>query len=143
VSGVPKGIYHYAPRQHRLALVRRSVPSTIERHLPGQWWYGGASVVVFLTAVFARTNWKYPSPRAYRTILLEAGHFCQTFCLVAAALGLAPFCSAALADTAIEHDLGIDGVSESVLYACGVGTRPSGVEWAPWPERRRRSSTTI
>jgi len=137
VSGVPRGIYHYAPRQHRLALVRRSLPSTIERHLPGQWWYGRASVVVFLTAVVARTNWKYPSPRAYRTILLEAGHFCQTFCLVATALGLAPFCSAALADTAIEHDLGIDGVSESVVYACGAGTRPPGVAWAPWPTRRR------
>jgi SagB-type dehydrogenase family enzyme len=143
VSGVPKGIYHYAPRQHRLALVRRSLPPTIERHLPGQWWYGGASVVVFLTAVFARTNWKYPSPRAYRTILLEAGHFCQTFCLVAAALGLAPFCSAALADTAIERDLGIDGVTESVLYACGVGTRPPGVESAPWPTRRRRRTRGV
>jgi hypothetical protein len=33
----------------------------------------------------------------------------------------------ALADSRIEQDLGLDGVSESVLYAAGVGTRPSGV----------------
>jgi hypothetical protein len=55
---------------------------------------------------------------------MEAGHACQTFCLTATWLGLAPFCSMALADTAIETMLGLDGVSESVLYAAGVGSRP-------------------
>lgn len=59
----------------------------------------------------------------------------QTFCLVATWLGLAPFCSMALADSRIEADLGIDGVSESVLYAAGVGTLPHGLKWAPWPTR--------
>jgi nitroreductase len=87
-----------------------------------------------MTAVFPRTEWQYPFPRAYRVVHLEAGHFCQTFCLTATALGLAPFCTAALADSVIETDLGIDGVSESVLYACGVGSRPPGVEWAPFPD---------
>jgi hypothetical protein len=40
----------------------------------------------------------------------------------------------ALADSTIEQDLGIDGVSESVVYCAGVGTRPEGVAWAPWPD---------
>jgi SagB-type dehydrogenase family enzyme len=141
VSGLAPGIYHYAPLSHRLVRVKKTVRSTIERHLPGQSWYGKASILVLMTAVFARTDWKYPFPRAYRTILLEAGHFCQTFCLVATALGLAPFCSAALADSVIERDLGIDGVSESVLYACGAGTRPPGVDWAPWPDDRAQPPT--
>jgi hypothetical protein len=48
-------------------------------------------------------------------VLIEAGHFCQTFCLVGTALRLAPFCTAALADSIIERDLRIDGVTESVL----------------------------
>lgn len=135
VSGVPRGIYHYAPLRHRFARVNKTVASRIARYLPGQSWYGEASLVVFMTAVFDRTEWKYPFARAYRTVLLEAGHFCQTFCLVATALGLAPFCSAALADSAIERDLGIDGVRESVLYACGVGTRPSGADWSAWAAR--------
>jgi hypothetical protein len=30
----------------------------------------------------------------------------------------------ALADSRIEKDLGIDGITESVLYAAGVGRRP-------------------
>jgi nitroreductase len=96
-----------------------------------------------ITAVFGRMEWKYPSPRAYRDVLLEAGHFCQTFCLVATSLGLAPFCTGALADSIIERDLGLDGVSESVLYACGAGTRPPKVRWAPWPEDADRIEQPI
>jgi hypothetical protein len=75
-------------------------------------------------------------------VLAEAGHLAQTFCLVATWLGLAPFCTMALADTRIERDLGIDGVSESVLYAAGVGGRPAGLDWAPWPRRRRTLMTS-
>lgn len=134
VAGVDPGIYHYAPVEHDLVELRKRAGSIIERHLPGQAWYGAASALVLITAVFARTEWKYPSPRAYRDVLLEAGHFCQTFCLAATALHLAPFCTAALADSVIERDLGLDGVTESVLYACGVGSRPPGVEWAPAPD---------
>jgi SagB-type dehydrogenase family enzyme len=71
--------------------------------------------------VFPRTMWKYQHARAYRVVLLDAGHLCQTFCLVATWLGLAPFCTAALKDTLIEKDLGVDGIRESVLYIAGVG----------------------
>jgi len=86
-------------------------------------------VVVMMTAVFPRTQWKYKFARAYRAVLAESGHLCQTFCFVATWLGLAPFCTIALADSRIEKDLGIDGVTESVLYAAGVGKRPAGMDW--------------
>ena len=89
--------------------------------LPTQTWDDDAAVVVFMTAVFARVQWRYGLARAYRGILAEAGHLAQTFCVIATRLGLAPFCSMALADAMIEQDLGIDGVSESVVYAAGVG----------------------
>jgi len=88
--------------------------------------------IVFESAVFPRVQWRYAFPRAYRTVLAEAGHHCQTFCLVATWLGLAPFCTMALADSRIEQDLQIDGVTESVLYAAGAGPRPPGSTWAPW-----------
>lgn len=91
--------------------------------LAGQWWFRGAAIVVFLTAVFQRTQWKYGYPRAYRAVLAEAGHLCQTFCLTATWLGLAPFCTMAFADTRIEKALKVDGISESVLYAMGAGAR--------------------
>ena len=74
-----------------------------------------------ITAVFPRSMWKYRFPRAYRVVLADAGHLCQTFCLVATYLRLAPFCTMALKDSLIERDLGIDGINESILYVAGVG----------------------
>jgi SagB-type dehydrogenase family enzyme len=133
VKGLGRGLYHYNAGDHRLELLRRgATPAQVSRYLNGQTWFGGCAALVLMTAVFARTRWKYPAPRAYRVVLIEAGHLCQTFCLVAAWLGLAPFCTMALADSIIEKDLAIDGVNESVLYTTGVGRLPAGTEWAPW-----------
>jgi hypothetical protein len=56
--------------------------------------------------------------------LIEAGHLCQTFCLTATSMRLAPFCTMAFADSKIEKVLGLDGVSESVLYVAGAGMPP-------------------
>jgi nitroreductase len=119
----------------KAASPRRQALANVSDYLPTQTWYDDVSVVIFMTAIFARAQWRYSYARAYRSILTEAGHLAQTFCLLATRLGLAPFCSMALADSRIEYDLGIDGVSESVIYAAGAGTRPDGVAWAPWPDR--------
>jgi len=129
VRGLRPGIYHYAADGHALERIRGTVSRRlIARYLPRQPWYSGAAAVVFFSAVFARELWRYSYARAYRAPLIEAGHLCQTFCLTATWLGLAPFCTMALADAAIEQDLGIDGIGESVLYAAGVGARPRGIE---------------
>jgi SagB-type dehydrogenase family enzyme len=127
VRGLEPGLYHFDAGGHRL---ERLAPDVAEFtvYLPDQAWYRSASALVFFTGVFERTRWRYPGPRAYRAVLLEAGHVCQTFCLTATWLGLAPFCSMALADAAIETALGLDGTSEAVLYAAGVGTRPELAE---------------
>ena len=125
VEGIPKGIYHYDAGGHRLQRLRTGMNSAeIQRYLAGQWWFRDAAALVMVTAVFGRTQWKYDYARAYRAVLIEAGHLCQTFCLTATWMGLAPFCTIAIADTRIEKSLGIDGISESVIYAMGVGHRP-------------------
>jgi SagB-type dehydrogenase family enzyme len=131
VEDLHPGLYHYNGADRRLELLRRGATSRqITRYLANQWWYGGASFVVFMTAVFARTQWKYDYARAYRAVLMEAGHLCQTFCLTATWLGLAPFCTLAFADSQIEKALGVDGISESVLYVAGAGMRPEKEEKA-------------
>jgi hypothetical protein len=61
---------------------------------------------------------------------MEAGHLCQTFCLTATWLGLAPFGTLAFADTLIENTLGVDGISESMLYVAGAGQRPENATQA-------------
>lgn len=122
VKGLRPGLYHYHPGHHYLEKLCTRVTCN------KAWLYCAraahakkAAALFLMTAVFPRTMWKYQLARAYRVVLLDAGHLCQTFCLVATWLGLAPFCTAALKDTLIEEDLGIDGIRESVLYVAGVG----------------------
>jgi SagB-type dehydrogenase family enzyme len=129
-EGVAPGIYHYDADKHRLDLVRRGMTrNRMSDYVIGQRWLSDACVYVVMAGVFTRTQWKYRYPRAYRVVLAETGHLCQTFCLTATWLGLAPFCTMALADSMIDRDLGIDGVTEGCLYVAGVGIRPAGLDW--------------
>lgn len=132
VGGLRPGIYHYAADRHLLERTNGSVtPARMRAYVPESGYFAKASAMVFFTAVFERQLWRYPYARAYRAALIEAGHICQTFLLVATSLGLAPYCVMGLADTLVEQDLGIDGIRESVLYCAGVGRPPRGKEWAP------------
>jgi SagB-type dehydrogenase family enzyme len=122
VTGLKAGLYHYDGLNHRLGWLR-SVPAKKKAvvYTADHQFLKNASALFIMTAAFPRVQWKYRFARAYRVVLLDAGHLCQTFCLVASWLGLAPFCTAALRDTLIERDLGIDGITESVVYIAGVG----------------------
>jgi SagB-type dehydrogenase family enzyme len=134
VSGLTNGIYHYASDAHVLERLRKGVPHrAVQGYFPRSGYFARGAAIVLFTAVFERQIWRYPYARAYRAALIEAGHMAQTFCLAATSMRLAPFCLMGLADSAIERDLKIDGITESVLYAAGVGCRPRGSEWAPLP----------
>ena len=122
VEGLSQGLYHYNGVHHRLSKLRSvSAKTKAVEYTAGHEFLKDASALFIMTSVFSRVQWKYRFPRAYRVVLLDAGHLCQTFCLVATWLGLAPFCTAALKDTLIERDLGIDGIRESALYIAGAG----------------------
>ena len=128
VKGLRVGLYHYQPATHHFE--RISTNASAEKawlYCARQHFVRNTAALFLMTAVFPRTMWKYHHARAYRVVLLNAGHLCQTFCLVATWLGLAPFCTAALKDTLIEKDLGIDGIRESVLYVAEVGVPATSV----------------
>lgn len=128
VGGLRRGIYHYRADRHGLEMLRRGVSEDrLVELCAGQDWIGGCSALFVMTAVLPRVMWRYRFSRAYRVLLLEAGHFCQTFCLVATWLGLAPFCTAALVDEQFETELNLDGATETVLYAAGVGPKCSRI----------------
>lgn len=134
VSGLAAGVYHYSSARHELERLRRAVPLQRAReYVPQSRYFANAAVMAFFTVVFERQTWRYPYSRAYRAALIEAGHVCQTFLLTATWLGLAPFSLMGLADSVIERDLGIDGITEAVLYAAGFGRPPRGTAWAPLP----------
>jgi SagB-type dehydrogenase family enzyme len=127
VEGLAQGLYHYDGVHHRLEMIRRvgAAKKAVE-YSAGHEFLDRAAALFIMTAVFPRVMWKYRFARAYRVVLLDAGHLCQTFCLVATWLGLAPFCTAALKDTLIEKDLGIDGIREAPLYIAAVGVPAGG-----------------
>jgi SagB-type dehydrogenase family enzyme len=122
VKDLRSGLYYYHPARHQLETISTNATGTrASLYCARQEYVRGAAALFIMTAVFPRTMWKYGKPRAYRVVLLEAGHLCQTFCLVATWLGLAPFSTMAFKDTLIEKDLQVDGIRESVLYIAGVG----------------------
>jgi SagB-type dehydrogenase family enzyme len=122
VSGLAPGVYHYAPGRHELELLAGGDHGALlAESLSPQEWLVSAGAVCVMTAVFARTMWKYGNARAYRAILLEAGHLGQTFHLVATALGLGPFTSIAFHDSRLESLLGVDGIEEAAIYLAAAG----------------------
>jgi len=134
VHGVRPGIYHYRPDRHFLERIGGAVPiERLRAYVPASEYFASASAMVFFTSVFAREIWRYPYARAYRATIAEAGHVCQTLLLMATSLGLASYCVMGLADSLIEADLGIDGITESVLYCAGVARPPRGGAAATLP----------
>jgi SagB-type dehydrogenase family enzyme len=91
-AGLPRGIYHYDPKDHVLTLINDSEPELDElldyasvaarttRRPP---------VLITITARVARSSWMYGGI-AYSLTLTHVGALQQTLCLVATAMGLAP-----------------------------------------------------
>jgi SagB-type dehydrogenase family enzyme len=125
VRGLQPGFYHYESDTHRVTTLRSGARvSTLRACVQAQPWLGQAAFLIFMCPVFARTAWRYPTARAYRSILIEAGHLGQTFCLLATELGLAPFCTLAIDDPHVDEQLGLDGLEEGVIYLVGAGMPP-------------------
>jgi SagB-type dehydrogenase family enzyme len=122
VVGMKRGIYHYSVKDHSLELLKLGdFRDKCVDFAAGQAWTRNASVLFIMTGVVARTAWKYRVPRVYRAFLLDAGHLSQSFLLVSTALGLGAFSIGVISDITIEKELGLDGITETVLFVVGVG----------------------
>jgi SagB-type dehydrogenase family enzyme len=122
VETLAPGLYHYAVGDDRLEVLSTAeLSDEIVELACGQHWLRDAAAVFVMTAVVARSMWKYASPHAYRVLHLDAGHLGQTFHLVCTALGLGPFTTAATKNAELEATLGLDGIREIVLYTAAVG----------------------
>ena len=77
-----------------------------------------------MAARFGRSFWKYRRhAKAYRALLLEAGHASQNFYLAATELGLGAFVTAAVNESDIEAAFGLDPLAEGVILINGLGAR--------------------
>lgn len=121
ITGLQPGLYHFNPvRNHLRHLITGDLSREISEALIQPEIGLGASAIVFLTAVFERSLFKY-GDRGYRFVLLEAGHVAQNLNLVAAGLGLGSLNIGGFFDREIDHWLGLDGITHSTLYIVALG----------------------
>ena len=121
VEGAPPGVYHYDVQRHRLELVRAgNFRQEVFQAAISQEMILHTGLVVVLTGLFARVQWKYVD-RSYRYVMLEAGHLGQNVYLAATALGLGACGIGAFFDDDLNRLLGLDGWEEAVVYLLAVG----------------------
>lgn len=124
VDGLDAGVYHFDPPRHMLELVQTGdVAADLGAACPFPGLLAGAAAVVFVTAVFWRSRFKY-GLRGYRFVLLEAGHVAQNILLAATELGVQALPLGGFYDTRVESLLCVDGVDESAVYAVVLGGDP-------------------
>lgn len=125
VIGLASGVYHYRPRDHSLDLLRKGdFHQSLMAGTGGQDMVLQAAVVFVISALFQRTRWKYQE-RAYRYVLLDAGHLGENLYLAATSLGLGPCGMGAFFDEEINRLVGVDGNEEAVVYLVSVGRIPT------------------
>jgi SagB-type dehydrogenase family enzyme len=123
VEGLRPGLYHYNPcKRHLRFLNEVNETNSISKSLLQPELAHGASIMVFITAVFERSVFKYQD-RGYRYILLEAGHAAQNINLVATALGLECVNIGGFFDREVDEFLDLDGVTHSTIYMIAVGRK--------------------
>ena len=127
-EGLEAGLYHYLPLEHvgeKAVAVEylggiSDSGKCITDMLAGQKWASAAPVVVFLSCVAYRAEWRY-SASAHRVVLIDLGHAGQNLMLSACAMGMGSCCLAAYNQAFCDKVLGLDGREEYTVYACAVG----------------------
>jgi len=128
VEGLKPGIYHYLPLENigkkdvaiRFTGTIPDYEATVSKMLSEQKWAAHAPVVLFLSTVAYRGEWRY-SFISHRVQLIDLGHVGQNMMLSAAALGMGSCCLAAYNQSLCDKLLGLDGYEEYTVYACAVG----------------------
>jgi len=148
VAGLPRGLYHYRPREHALqplpldeALVLANAGQHADARdkdaldylawiaVGGQQWFADAHALCVLAPRFRRNFWKYRNhPKAYRVCILDIGHLSQTLLLSATEQGLGSYVTAAINEADIERAFGLTHWIEGPLAICGLGPRASAMQ---------------
>lgn len=123
VQSIPTGLFHYNPLKHDLRWLRDGIhQNEIARCFVAQTIPQHTSVLIFLTALFERSTFKY-GDRGYRFTLLEAGHIAQNINLTSSALKLGCKNIGGFYDREIDAFLQLDGISHSTVYVLAVGMK--------------------
>ncbi|MFC0134909.1 hypothetical protein CR105_20700 [Massilia eurypsychrophila] len=131
VDGLPAGVYHYDPDQHRLDVLG-TIPAVTGA--PGA---DDADALLVATSIFRRTGYKYRD-RAYRYVTADTGHLLENLRAAGHAAGMRAQLESRFDDARLARALGVDGVEEGVLAAMtlrrgGAAPAPAARFAAPSP----------
>jgi SagB-type dehydrogenase family enzyme len=125
-DGLPRGCYHYDPREHTLTLVNDSDEELTEVMDTAKVAAGSTRrppVLITMTTLIGRLSWMYSSV-AYSTTLKHVGGLQQSLYLAATAMGLTS-CALAVGDSAaIDEALRLEWPTEVSVGEFAVGVRP-------------------
>ncbi len=116
VEALEPGVYHYLVENHQLELLRihQFSPEEIDTYSPYKW-LNKANGMICLTAVFHRSVQKYGS-RAYRYILLEAGHVAQNMLLASTERKKTMIPIGGVNEKFVESFIGLSSSKEKIIY---------------------------
>jgi SagB-type dehydrogenase family enzyme len=130
MSSIEKGIHYYDPLKHQLILINKNktyqnkfntfVMNALHPHMKRD-----SDVVFIITAVFARTMWKYEKI-AMSLILSDLGCLYQTMYLVATEMNLAPCPLGKPAEELVKDWLNLSWFEESHVGTFLLGKPESG-----------------
>jgi len=135
VEGLEPGFYHYVPAKNigeKKVIIERLGPlfddyeTKMNDLLVGQKWGVKAPVILFLSCIPYRAEWRYHSI-SHRVVLIDLGHVGQNLMLSATALGLGSCCLAAYDQKLCDETFSFNGIDEYTVYVLTLGTpKPKG-----------------
>lgn len=113
-SGLPRGIFHYDPRDHALTLVQdgeQVMAEVLDNAMIGTGSSHWPPAMITITARVARSSWMYGGI-AYSLTLTHVGALQQMLCISATAMGLAACVPAIDPGDAVDTALGLEWPAE-------------------------------
>lgn len=115
------GLYHYNVKGHYLeSLLQMDLKHWLLKSTGNFKPITRASVAFIITGVLNRTRVKY-GDRAYRYVLIEAGHMAQNLLLLATGLGMGSLAVGGYIDSKVTELLNLELVKEVPIYMIVVG----------------------
>lgn len=122
VENVENGVYWYEPETHSLCKVTEEFSyQDLRECLAGQFFGNDCAFGIFMAANLEILAWKYKTPRNYKVIYLEAGHFSQTSQIIATSLSLQTWITGAFKESAIEYFCKMDGIKKIPVFFTAYG----------------------
>lgn len=120
VDSLSPGVYHYVGSEGLLERVYEEACADALHAITFTEEIRRAAAVIVTTGILMKSRIKY-GERAYRFLMMEAGHIAQNLLLTATALGLCSVPIGGFLDDDLDDLLCIDGIDEASLYLVAVG----------------------